>query len=347
MIGSTNEICVCETLEKVEAELEKSLQETSSIFVLCDTNTLEHCWPLIGRFDCLKDSKIIEIEPSESSKSIEISFQLWSSLMEDGADRESTLINLGGGVVTDLGGFIASTFKRGIKFINIPTSLLAMVDASYGGKTGINLNASKNQIGTFSDPTSLIIHPNFLDTLSKPELLSGFGEMIKHGLITGGKHWNELKNIKELQLSHIKSIIPDSLKIKIDIKTKDPFEQGIRKFLNFGHTIGHAIETLSHRQNHGLKHGHAVALGMIIELKLSVKFLGLDENICVQTIDYINQFFETEIMHQFSASEIWSEVQKDKKNSHSKVLFVLLEAIGKPKFGSEITENQFLDIMKK
>ena len=216
----------------------------SKIFVLVDTNTSEHCLPsFLQNVGNLKDYELIEIEPGEENKNILTVTSLWNSLTELGADRKSLLINLGGGVLTDMGGFVASTFKRGMKFINVPTTLLSMVDASTGGKTGIDLGNLKNQIGLFSLPEMVIVSSQFLSTLEARQMRSGLAEMIKHGLIANEAHWQRLNNLDNLDLSNLDELIRQSVSVKIKVVNEDPTEQGLRKILNYGHTVGHAVET--------------------------------------------------------------------------------------------------------
>ncbi|MCA1762599.1 MAG: 3-dehydroquinate synthase [Flavobacteriales bacterium] len=207
------------------------------LFILVDENTLEYCLPiLVSKVPPLRDAEVLEVAPGEESKSLEISEQLWAVLGEMNADRSSVLVNLGGGVVSDLGGFIAGTFKRGIRFFNVPTSLLAQVDASAGGKVGVNLNGLKNEIGLFKNPHRVYIDPEFLKTLPKEHLLSGFSEMIKHALICDAAYWKSLQEISFYKLKTLDSAILKSVRIKTEIVSSDPFENGRRKILNFGHT---------------------------------------------------------------------------------------------------------------
>src|SRR5690606_38544696 len=241
-----------------------------SVFFLVDDNTHEHCLPLL--LSEIHENiliEIIEIPAGEESKAIEIAVQVWETMSETQASRKSLMINLGGGMITDMGGFIASTFKRGIDLINIPTSLLAMVDASVGGKTGIDLNGIKNLIGTFAMPELTLIHPEFLQTLPEREFRSGLAEMLKHGLIHDKNHWLELIEIENFDFISIDYLIEKSVKIKQEIVEKDPFENGIRKILNFGHTIGHALESQLLQTENPLLHGEAISVGMMVESILS------------------------------------------------------------------------------
>jgi 3-dehydroquinate synthase len=251
-------------------ELNKYLfdNKTSKVFVLVDENTNEHCFSIFK--DQIKteiEGELIQIPAGESFKNIDTCIDIWNQLTESGADRNSLLINLGGGVVTDMGGFVASTFKRGIKFINIPTTLLSMVDASVGGKTGIDFGVLKNQIGLFSNPEMVVIDSQYLTTVSEREIRSGMAEIIKYGLTYDIKLWNQIKSLEELENNILNSIINRSIEIKNTIVLKDPKEKSLRKILNFGHTLGHAIESyhLESEEKNNLTHGEAIAIGMITE----------------------------------------------------------------------------------
>ncbi|MEI8137557.1 MAG: 3-dehydroquinate synthase family protein, partial [Bacteroidota bacterium] len=240
----------------------------SSHFIICDENTFLFCLPsLISNCPKLLEAHIIELESGEASKSIEFSAHIWQTLIENKADKNSLIINLGGGVVSDLGGFCASTYKRGIDFINIPTTLLSMADASLGGKTGINFNGLKNSIGTFAQPKGVFINPDFLKTLPNRHYKNGLTEIFKIALICDKKFWNELKTLEINSASE--QIISKSVSLKNKIVLKDPFDKGLRKTLNFGHTIGHAIESLLLATNKELLHGEAIVIGILVESHLS------------------------------------------------------------------------------
>lgn len=314
----------------------------SSIFILVDTNTNEYCSiRLLHNLETNVNIEIIEIEAGEEQKNIEISIQLWDLLINYGADKNSLLINLGGGVITDLGGFIASTFKRGIDFINIPTTLLAMVDASVGGKNGIDLGFLKNQIGTITKPEMIIINPDFLETLPYEQLLSGFSEMLKHALIYDKNHWEELKNIQELNFTDIKDFIPKSISIKLDITEKDPFEKSIRKLLNVGHTLGHAIESYFLENNKHITHGHAIAIGTILESHISYELnkLNLEDYLEIKSI--LEKYYDYLEFDNISIEKIIDLLKHDKKNSHGKVKFALLNKIGGGEF-DVVTDNELI-----
>jgi len=309
-------------------QLEEEIALASKVFVLVDSNTLEHVWPIVASTAGLDQVEILEVEPGEQSKSLEICHHLWASLLESGANRSSLLINLGGGVVTDLGGFIASTFKRGIKFINIPSSLLAMVDASSGGKTGINLGHSKNQIGVFNEAHLVLIFSDFLKTLPLEHLRSGYGEMLKHGLIQDKKYWTDLTNIKTLSFEEIGPFIKRSIEIKSEVVTADPFEKGLRKTLNFGHTFGHALESKHWENETPILHGDAVAIGMLIAAELSTRkgMLSKEENREIQL--EISTKFSLSPIISIKFDDLIKELKNDKKNTNDKINFTLLNSIG-------------------
>ena len=314
----------------------------SKIVVLVDENTHEHCLPHFlsqVQFEAALD--IIEIPSGEMHKTIDTCMEFWRSLSELSVDRKSLMINLGGGVVTDLGGFVASTFKRGIKFINVPTSLLAMVDASVGGKTGVDLDLSKNQIGTITFADMVLIDPIFLDTLPNHELRSGFAEMLKHGLICDRNYWEKLRDLKQLTLNDLDALIHHSVAIKNDVVSQDPNEMGLRKILNFGHTLGHAIESycLDNDSIKTLLHGEAIAIGMVLEGYLSSKICGLSTLDLQQIKDTFTATYPRVSFHDHSIKQIIDLMQSDKKNSYGRVKFVLLETIGECRMDVEVEES--------
>lgn len=319
----------------------------SKIFILVDTNTHDYCLPKF--LEQLESGDIVvevmEMPNGEDHKTIDICTGVWEALSDYNADRKSILINLGGGVVTDLGGFVASTYMRGITYINIPTSLLAMVDASVGGKTGVDLGALKNQIGVINEGEMVGVDTSFLDTLPQNEMVSGFAEMLKHGLIYDKNYWNTLTHLEKLDLSDLDQLIYDSIVIKNKVVTEDPKEQGLRKILNFGHTLGHAIESyfLENADKTPLLHGEAIAIGMLLETYLSTKICGLS-NVELQIINegILKTFSKVEITKN-DQKIIIDLLQHDKKNSHGVVKFVLLEAIGKPKIDCVVSNELILE----
>ena len=238
------------------------------LFVLTDKTTREHCWPKIEGFDCVKGAKLITIPSTDEHKNIATLSMVWEMLSEQEGTRHSCLINLGGGMVTDLGGFAAATFKRGISFINIPTTLLAMVDAAVGGKTGINFNGLKNEIGAFCNARFVLLNTLFLDTLDDKNTRSGYAEMLKHGLISSERMWVELLNF-DLGVPNwgiLQQMVAQSVRVKEEVVAKDPHEQGLRKALNLGHTVGHAFESMALHRGQPVLHGYAVGFGLVCEL---------------------------------------------------------------------------------
>lgn len=322
----------------------------SQILILADENTHEHCLPLLmPNLETDIPFEIIEIEAGEELKTIETAAQLWEIFSEFKADRQTLLINVGGGVISDLGGFVASTFKRGIKFINIPTTLLGMCDASIGGKTGIDHLFVKNIVGTFAHPEHIFVYPDFLKTLPFEELRSGFAEMLKHGLIADEMHWNDLISLDDITPELVAPFIKRSMQIKQNVVEKDFKEENIRKTLNFGHTIGHAIESLFLKSGKIVPHGDCVALGMICETKLSF-FEGLiDENTSNTIINQIKKFYPTLNIGAFSNEEILILMMNDKKNSAGNINFSLLKSIGNCVFDykcNALSINKCLDFYK-
>lgn len=303
----------------------------SKIFILVDENTHNHCLPhFMGRIHGDYDFEIIEIEEGEINKNIATCTQVWEVLSDLDADRKSAMINLGGGVITDLGGFVASCFKRGIHFINVPTTLLSMVDASVGGKTGVDLGPLKNQIGVINQPEMVLVDPEYLATQDERQLKSGFAEMLKHGLISDVTYWNTLKKVNDF--NDLDSLIHTSVSIKNEVVVQDPTEQNIRKVLNFGHTLGHAVESyfLEHEHHELLLHGEAIAVGMVLEAYISFKLTDLPlselEDI---TSTFLNRYKKLEFTEK-DVDAILSLLKFDKKNSHGNINFVLLKSIGNP-----------------
>ncbi|WP_294324595.1 3-dehydroquinate synthase [uncultured Chryseobacterium sp.] len=313
------------------SELNDFLQEKSfsKIFILVDENTHEYCLPvLLGNMETDLGFEILEIEAGEEMKNVQTAIQLWEILTETQADRKALVINLGGGVITDMGGFVASTYKRGIQFINIPTTLLSMCDASIGGKTGIDLMHYKNMVGTFTFPERIFVYPKFLETLPFKELRSGFAEMLKHGLIADKIHWKNLVQINKLDIEGIIPHIKTSTEIKQAVVEKDFQEKNIRKNLNFGHTIGHAVESLYLQQGNPVLHGEAVAMGMITETYLAYLEELISEGDCILIIESIRKYYPYLDIGDFKDDDIFSLLLNDKKNMDSHINFSLISGIG-------------------
>lgn len=316
----------------------------SSFTILTDSNTHEHCLgDLLASCEAFKDAEVIEVEPGESSKDVEIASGIWSVLLENGTDRHACLINLGGGMVTDLGGFVATTFKRGIAFIHIPTSLLGMVDAAIGGKTGINLDSHKNQVGTFAPPHAVVTCAEWLQTLPDRELRSGYAEMLKHGLVADPAHFNELANLTSLHIEELAPSIRRSAELKMQVVEQDFREAGLRQILNFGHTAGHALEALMAQNGTPILHGEAVAQGLRCALQLSVSELGLDQGVADTASAALQRFvpLPTGRMTPATAELLWPFMLTDKKNREGQVRFVLLEALGKPQMDQPVDFTTF------
>jgi 3-dehydroquinate synthase len=316
----------------------------SKIFIIVDSNTNAVCLPKLLPYIATELTiEIIEFESGEINKNIETCIQIWNVLTELGADRKSLVINLGGGVVTDLGGFVASTFKRGMDFINIPTTLLSMVDASVGGKTGVDLGNLKNQIGVINTPRMVLIDTSYLETLSQIEMRSGLAEILKHGLIFDKAYWKQFLDLSKIDYADFDQIIYDSIKIKNEIVMQDPNEKGIRKALNFGHTLGHAIESyfLENENKKTLLHGEAIAIGMVLESYISMQknLISTDEYIEIKTT--INSIYEPVVFEESDRNPIIELLIHDKKNEYGAIKFVLLDGIGKFITGQEI-ENELI-----
>lgn len=332
--------------ERAYNELNEHLERSnySKVFILVDENTHNYCLPhFMGRIYGDYDFEIIEIEEGEINKNIATCTQVWEVLSELDADRKSAMINLGGGVVTDLGGFVASCFKRGIHFINVPTTLLSMVDASVGGKTGVDLGSLKNQVGVINQPEMVLVDPEYLRTLNERQLQSGYAEMLKHGLISDAAYWNTLKEVNGF--NDLNTLIYTSVSIKNEVVTQDPTEQNLRKTLNFGHTLGHAVESYFLESEHHelLLHGEAIAIGMILEAYISHKLTGLP---LTELEDIKTTFLKRYKKVNFSEKDIdaiLSLLKFDKKNSHGNVNFVLLMAIGKTAIDIKVPTELLLE----
>ena len=319
------------------------------LFVLCDETTRQFCLPLLPLGSaaslCEERSTLITIPAGDTNKTLDSLSHVWSELQKGGATRHSLMLNLGGGMVTDLGGFAASTFKRGIQYINIPTTLLAMVDASVGGKTGINFGGLKNEVGVFNNASSVIIDTIFLRTLDSENLLSGFAEMLKHGLISDEKTWAELMS-EELRVKSEKfaAALHESIAVKQRIVLEDPTEKGIRKALNLGHTAGHAFESFALKRKPVL-HGYAVAWGLIVELYLSVTKTGFPVDRMRQTVSFIREHYGSLSFTCKDYPELTQLMHHDKKNTGSTINFTLLGGIGDIRINQTATEEEIKEAL--
>ncbi len=316
----------------------------SNLFIIVDSNTNEFCLPnFLPYLETELAIEIIEFDAGEENKNIETCVQIWNVLTELGADRKSLVINLGGGVVTDLGGFVASTFKRGVDFIHIPTTLLSMVDASVGGKNGVDLGNLKNQIGVINVPMMVIIDTQYLQTVPQNEMRSGLAEMLKHGLIYDKNYWEKFLDLTSIDFADFDVLIHRSVAIKNEIVMQDPTEKGIRKALNFGHTLGHAIESyfLESKDKTTLLHGEAIAIGMILESFISLK-KGLISTAEYQQIKQtINSIYDKIVFEENDLDPILELLIHDKKNEYGTIQFALIEGTGAIKI-NQLVENELI-----
>ena len=318
----------------------------SNLFIIVDNETNEYCLPkFLPLLETDLTIEIIEFESGEINKNIETCIEIWKVLTELGADRKSLVINLGGGVVTDLGGFVASTFKRGLDFINIPTTLLSMVDASVGGKTGVDLGNLKNQIGVINVPQMVLIDTDYLETLPQSEMRSGLAEMLKHGLIYDSAYWKQFLDLTAIDFADFDALIYRSVEIKNDIVIQDPTEKNIRKALNFGHTLGHAIEGyfLESQTKTTLLHGEAIAIGMILESYISLhkNLITAEEYTEIKTA--IKSIYDDVKIEENDIDPILELLIHDKKNEYGLIQFALIEGIGKIKINQSVENKLILD----
>ncbi len=316
-------------------------------FILTDDVTHDLCLPLLDGCDCLRGAHVITIPSGDTNKNLDSACLVWQQLQAEGATRHSLMINLGGGMVTDLGGFAASCFKRGIRFINIPTTLLAMVDASVGGKTGVNFGGLKNEIGVFNDSECVILSTDFLRTLDAANLRSGYAEMLKHGLISDTEMWAELVNfdLDSPDYAQLSRMLADSVKVKERIVAADPHEHGIRKALNVGHTAGHALESWSMRHGCPILHGYAVAFGIIVELYLSAAKTGFPSDKMRQTVRFIRSNYGTLGITCNDYSELLELMTHDKKNTAGVINFTLLHDVGGIELDQTASEEEISEAL--
>lgn len=342
--------------KNLQAELSDAIGRISPdrLFVLTDTTTLSLCWPVVQDFACLREARMITIGATDEAKTLESLADVWTALGEGGATRHSMLINLGGGMITDLGGFAASTFKRGIAFVNVPTTLLAMVDASVGGKTGINFRGLKNEIGVFNEAATVVLDTHFLRTLDSHNILSGYAEMLKHGLISNRQHWTELLAFDIFKINDDRNddryaalahLVAESVAVKQCIVAEDPHEQGIRKALNLGHTIGHAFESLALMNNRPVLHGYAVAWGMVCELYLSVKRMGFPKDAFYKTVGFIGDNYGRMPLDCRDYDRLFELMTHDKKNVAGRMNFTLLADIGDIRINQQVTKDDIFEAL--
>ena len=343
----------------ISNDLQKALSDAiaecphDKLFVLVDETTHQLCLPVIAGFDCMQEAQCIVIGATDTHKTLDTLSHVWAELQRMGATRHSLLINLGGGMVTDLGGFAASTFKRGLAYINIPTTLLSMVDASVGGKTGINFGGLKNEIGVFNNANSVILDTIFLKTMDQENILSGYAEMLKHGLISEEKMWAELLNFNLDHLDGLDNLeflvqlgrmLADSIAVKQRIVTEDPTEHGIRKALNLGHTAGHAFESLA-LERKPILHGYAVAYGLVVELYLCCVKTGFPQDKMRQTVAFIKEHYGRMPITCDDYPKLIELMHHDKKNVGTDINFTLLGGIGDIRINQTATEEDIKEAL--
>ena len=333
-------VIISEQLEQVLAT-EIAECKADRIFILTDETTHRLCLPVVQDYECIRGAQEITIPAGDTNKTLESVTHVWSELQRMGATRHSLLINLGGGMVTDLGAFAASTFKRGISIINIPTTLLSMVDASVGGKTGFNFGGLKNEIGVFNNANCVILDTAFLKTMDEENILSGYAEMLKHGLISTEEHWAELMNfdIDTPDLRELGLLVAKSVKVKERIVMEDPTEKGIRKALNLGHTVGHAFESLA-LQRQPVLHGYAVAWGLVCELYLSVAKTGFPVEKMRQMTRFIFEHYGRMPITCDDYPTLLELMTHDKKNTGRDINFTLLGGIGDIRINQTATKEE-------
>ena len=334
----------------ISKDLQKALSEAiaeckhDKLFVLVDETTEQLCLPLIAGFGCMQEAQCIVIGATDTHKTLDTLSHVWAELQRMGATRHSLLINLGGGMVTDLGGFAASTFKRGLAYINIPTTLLSMVDASVGGKTGINFGGLKNEIGVFNNANCVILDTTFLRTMDTENLLSGYAEMLKHGLISNEQTWAELLNLDLNDLDKLGDLVEKSVAVKQRIVIEDPTEHGIRKALNMGHTVGHAFESLA-LERKPILHGYAVAYGLVVELYLCCVKTGFPQDKMRQTVGLIKENYGKMPITCDDYPKLIELMHHDKKNVGTDINFTLLGGIGDIRINQTATEEEIKEAL--
>lgn len=359
-----NEVIISKNLQcDIASAIQR--QPHDRLFVLTDTTTLQLCWPVVNSFPCFDETQMITIGDTDENKTLDSLAYVWTALQQGGATRHSLLVNLGGGMVTDLGGFAASTFKRGLAYINIPTTLLSQVDASVGGKTGINFGGLKNEIGVFNCAASVILSTEFLRSLDHKNLLSGYAEMLKHGLISDEESWAELlrfdfdkgretkdkrqetrdEGLWTIDYELLGAMVAKSVAIKERIVEADPTEKGLRKALNLGHTAGHALESLALEQGRTVLHGYAVAWGLICELYLSTVKCGFPKDKLRQTVQFIKENYGNFAFDCKQYERLYEFMTHDKKNEGGIINFTLLSGIGDIRINQQATKDEIFEML--
>ncbi len=315
-----------------------SKKEYTKYIIICDENTSQYCLStLLFGCETLTAAEIIELESGEKNKTIETCMQVWGALTDIGADKKSLIINFGGGAISDLGGFVASTYKRGIDFINIPTTLLSMVDASVGGKTGVDFEGIKNHIGVIYEPKGVFVNPAFLETLSERQIKNGYAEIIKIAFIADNEFWKTLKKIKNYKEFYTENIIIKAIELKNVIVKKDLYETNLRKSLNFGHNIGHALESALIKQNKDILHGEAVAFGMIIESEIANRLKRISKKDLESIVNYIKSIYKEIKLSNPTKKLVLEFLRHDKKNDGTHLCFALPKNVGSYELCCDVT----------
>lgn len=337
-------VIICKNLQ---SELQDFLQSVKydKLFVLTDSNTLALCLPMLKEVPQLQGAPVITVEAGDTNKNIEQVTAIWMRLCNEGASRNSLLLNVGGGMITDMGGFVAATFKRGIHSVNVPTTLMASVDAAVGGKTGINFNGLKNEIGSFYPPLCVLIDSSFLKTLDRDNLLSGYAEMVKHALISNMETYHAILSfdLDLVDYTLLNQMVAQSVAVKERIVEEDPKEMGIRKALNLGHTVGHAYESLSFRKGRPVLHGHAVAAGLVSELYLSYKKCGFPMENLSQVVYYLKKYYPPFFFNCDDYEALYELMTHDKKNEGGIINFTLLSQVGEVQINQSVTKEKVLE----
>ena len=332
---------------KIEEELATVIKSLAAdrVFVLVDENTAEHCLPIV--MPELQDAFVIKIKAGDETKSIDTAVDIWDILVDKGATRSSLLINLGGGVVTDLGGFVAATFKRGMHFVNVPTTLLGVVDAATGGKTGVNFKGLKNEIGAFATAEKVLIDTRFFKTLDFKNRLSGYAEMVKHALIADSILLEQTLNydLDSFDMTRLATLLKQNLQIKENIVEVDLHESGLRKALNFGHTVGHAFESFSYEMGNPMLHGFAVMWGIIAELYLSLIKLKFDKKIVSQILAFAKEYYGAFPYTCKQYDRLYELMLHDKKNSNGQINFTLLASVGDVRINQKVTKEEVFEAL--
>ena len=332
---------------KIEVELTTVIKSLAvdKVFVFVDENTAEHCLPIV--MPELQDAIVIKIKAGDETKSIDTAVEIWNVLVDKGATRASLLINLGGGVVTDLGGFVATTFKRGMRFVNVPTSLLGAVDAATGGKTGVNFKGLKNEIGAFANAEKVLIDTRFFKTLDFKNRLSGYAEMVKHALIADSILLEQTLNydLDLFDMMRLATLLKQNLQIKENIVEVDLHESGLRKALNFGHTIGHAFESLSYEIGNPMLHGFAVMWGIVAELYMSLVKLKFDKKIVSQILAFAKEYYGAFPYTCKQYDRLYELMMHDKKNSNGQINFTLLASVGDVRINQKVTKEEIFEAL--